>query len=70
MSSDDHSTCACFLTFLDLVGFDETFPLVSGFQLFSELIVAYTPGVYDRVWRQNILEEEGSSDQYLKHQAF
>ena len=55
VSSNYHTACTGLLTLLNKVNLVEALTLVGGFELLSELVVAYTAGINDGVGGQNVL---------------
>lgn len=55
MTSDNDSTSTSFFALLYIVNVLQTFTLVGGLELFSEIVITDTASVNDRVGRQNIL---------------
>jgi hypothetical protein len=59
-TSDNHRTSSRLLTLLDKICIRETLALVRGFELLSEVIVAYASGKYDGVGGEYILQNKCS----------
>ena len=55
MACQNNSAGASLLALFDEVAFVEAFAFVSGAQLIGELVVAYTPNIYDGVGGKDIL---------------